>query len=30
VPARKIYAGVPAKEFRDTPVEQLLENQGWD
>jgi len=24
---RKIYAGVPAKEFRDVPPEQLLENQ---
>lgn len=28
-PARKIVAGVPAKEFRDVPAEQLLENQGW-
>lgn len=27
--ARKILAGVPAKEFRDVPAEQLLENQGW-
>jgi UDP-2-acetamido-3-amino-2,3-dideoxy-glucuronate N-acetyltransferase len=27
--ARKIVAGVPAKEFRDVPKEQLLENQGW-
>jgi acetyltransferase-like isoleucine patch superfamily enzyme len=30
VPARKIFAGVPAKELRDTPKEQLLENQGWE
>jgi len=30
VPARKIYVGAPAKYFRDTPPEQLLENQGWD
>ncbi len=30
VPARKIYLGAPAKQFRDTPKEQLLENQGWD
>ncbi len=28
-PPRKIVAGVPAKEFRDVPKEQLLENQGW-
>ncbi len=27
VPARKIFAGVPAKELRDVPPEQLLENQ---
>jgi UDP-2-acetamido-3-amino-2,3-dideoxy-glucuronate N-acetyltransferase len=27
VPSRKIYAGVPAKELRDVPPEQLLENQ---
>ncbi len=26
-PARKIVAGVPAKELRDVPKEQLLENQ---
>jgi len=26
---RKIVAGLPAKEFRDVPKEQLLENQGW-
>jgi len=30
VPPRKIYVGAPAKFFRDTPTEQLLENQGWD
>ncbi len=30
VPARQIYAGVPAKFFKDTPPEQLLENQGWE
>ena len=27
--ARKIVAGVPGKEFRDVPPEQLLENQNW-
>ena len=30
VPARKVYVGVPAKYFRDTPEEQLLKNQGWE
>ncbi len=34
VPAKQIFAGVPAKYFRDTPKEQLLENQsasgGWE
>ena len=30
IPARKIYAGVPAEEFRDVPEEQLLENQDWE
>jgi UDP-2-acetamido-3-amino-2,3-dideoxy-glucuronate N-acetyltransferase len=30
VPARKIYLGSPAKEFRDVPPEQLLGNQGWE
>jgi acetyltransferase-like isoleucine patch superfamily enzyme len=30
VPAKQIFAGVPAKYFRDTPPEQLLENQGWE
>ena len=29
VPARKIFAGVPAREFRDVPEEQLLENQSY-
>lgn len=28
-PDKKIMAGVPAKQFRDVPDEQLLENQGW-
>jgi UDP-2-acetamido-3-amino-2,3-dideoxy-glucuronate N-acetyltransferase len=28
-PAKKIVAGIPAKEFREVPPEQLLENQGW-
>ncbi len=30
VPARQIFAGIPAKYFKDTPKEQLLENQGWE
>ncbi len=30
VPAKSIYAGVPAKHFRETPEEQLLKNQGWE
>jgi UDP-2-acetamido-3-amino-2,3-dideoxy-glucuronate N-acetyltransferase len=30
VPSGQIYVGAPAKYFRDTPVEQLLENHGWD
>ena len=29
VPARTIVMGRPAKPWRDVPVEQLLENQGW-
>jgi UDP-2-acetamido-3-amino-2,3-dideoxy-glucuronate N-acetyltransferase len=29
-PAKKIYVGMPAKEFRDVPDEQLLDNQGWE
>ena len=34
VPAKQIFAGIPAKYFRDTPEAQLLENQdrskGWE
>jgi UDP-2-acetamido-3-amino-2,3-dideoxy-glucuronate N-acetyltransferase len=30
VPPGMTYAGVPAKEFRKVPEEQLLKNQGWD
>ena len=30
VPPRKVVVGIPAKIFRDTPTEQLLENQGWE
>jgi UDP-2-acetamido-3-amino-2,3-dideoxy-glucuronate N-acetyltransferase len=30
VPAKKIYLGSPAKEFRDVPPEQLLDKQGWE
>jgi len=29
VPARTIVMGKPAKAWREVPVEQLLENQGW-
>jgi acetyltransferase-like isoleucine patch superfamily enzyme len=29
VPARTIVIGSPAKVWREVPVEQLLENQGW-
>ena len=29
VPPRKIVVGSPARVWRDVPVEQLLENQGW-
>ena len=29
VPPRTIVMGRPAKVWRDVPVEQLLENQGW-
>lgn len=29
VPPRKVVAGVPAGIFRDTPPEQLVENQGY-
>lgn len=30
IPPRQIWAGVPARYMKDTPPEQLLENQGWD
>jgi acetyltransferase-like isoleucine patch superfamily enzyme len=30
IPARQVWAGVPARYFGETPEEQLLENQGWD
>ncbi|MBN2089068.1 N-acetyltransferase [candidate division KSB1 bacterium] len=30
VPAKTVVVGVPAKFFRNTPEDQLLENQGWD
>jgi serine O-acetyltransferase len=30
VPAKMIYAGMPAKEFRPVPDDQLLDNQGWE
>lgn len=30
IPAGKIFAGMPAKEFKEVPVEQLLKNQGWE
>jgi hypothetical protein len=29
VPARTVVMGRPAKPWRDVPVEQLLDNQGW-
>lgn len=29
VPPRTIVMGAPAKPWRDVPVEQLLDNQGW-
>uniref|UniRef100_A0A832MIH4 N-acetyltransferase n=1 Tax=Eiseniibacteriota bacterium TaxID=2212470 RepID=A0A832MIH4_UNCEI len=29
VPARTIVLGAPAKPWREVPVEQLLEHQGW-
>jgi acetyltransferase-like isoleucine patch superfamily enzyme len=29
VPARTVVLGSPAKRWREVPVEQLLENQGW-
>lgn len=30
IPPKGIYLGSPAKKFRNTPEEQLLENQGWE
>lgn len=30
VPSKEIYIGMPAKKYKDTPPEQLLENQGWE
>ena len=30
IPPRVIFAGIPAKFFRETPMDQLLENQGWE
>lgn len=30
VPAKMIYVGMPAKEFREVPKDQWLENQGWE
>ena len=30
VPPGVIFAGIPAKHFGDTPIEQLLKNQGWE
>jgi acetyltransferase-like isoleucine patch superfamily enzyme len=29
VPARTVVVGTPARVWRDVPVAQLLENQGW-
>ncbi len=29
VPPRKVYAGIPAKEIKDVPQEQLLQNQSY-
>ena len=29
VPPRTIVMGQPARKWKDVPVEQLLENQGW-
>ncbi len=26
---RSVFAGVPARRFKDVPADQLLENQGW-
>jgi UDP-2-acetamido-3-amino-2,3-dideoxy-glucuronate N-acetyltransferase len=30
VPPKTVVVGTPAKFFRNTPEEQLLENQGWE
>ncbi|MDZ7373706.1 MAG: DapH/DapD/GlmU-related protein [candidate division KSB1 bacterium] len=30
IPPRQVWVGVPARYMKDTPTEQLLENQGWD
>ncbi len=30
VPDRRVFVGVPARQFGHTPEDQLLENQGWD
>lgn len=30
VPAGMVYIGMPAKELKETPPEQLLKNQGWE
>jgi acetyltransferase-like isoleucine patch superfamily enzyme len=30
VPAGKIYLGIPAKEFKDVPKDQMLDQQGWE
>ena len=27
--SRSVFAGVPARRFKDVPADQLLENQGW-
>jgi acetyltransferase-like isoleucine patch superfamily enzyme len=27
---RSVFAGVPARRFKDVPTDQLLENQGWE
>ena len=29
-PPKKVVLGSPARENRDVPEEQLLDNQGWD
>jgi acetyltransferase-like isoleucine patch superfamily enzyme len=30
VPAKMIYIGMPAKELREVPKDQLLDEQGWE